>query len=141
MAYLTSLVKHSVSETYRDVEQTELNVRGTMSQLANDVISAQIRQNVSTALTSLSRYVWASSRHIRIYHECEGRIEKSAPRITIWQHEACLVMTNGDHEGRIFLSYSHPNNGFFFLLTIRYHILSLRKGSQKFLNMPRCDML
>ena len=27
------------------------------------------------------------------------------------------MMTNGDHEGWIFLSYAHTNNGFFFLLT------------------------
>ena len=27
------------------------------------------------------------------------------------------VMTNSDPEGRIFLSYPHTNNGFFFLLT------------------------
>ena len=27
------------------------------------------------------------------------------------------MMTNGDREGRIFLSYTHTNNGFFFLLT------------------------
>ena len=79
--------------------------------------------------------------NIRIYHECEGRIEKSVPRITVWHHEACQVMTNGDPEGRIFLSYSHPNNGFFFLLTITYHILFLRKGSEMFLNTPRWDML
>ena len=25
----------------------------------------------------------------RIHHECEGRIEKSLPRIAIWHHEAC----------------------------------------------------
>ena len=54
---------------------------------------------------------------IRIYHECEGRIEKSAPRIAVWHHEACRVMSNCDPEGRIFLSYPHTNNGFFFLLT------------------------
>ena len=30
---------------------------------------------------------------------------------------ASLVMTNGDPEGRIFLTYPHTNNGFFFLLT------------------------
>ena len=23
---------------------------------------------------------------IRIYHECEGRIEKSVPRIAVWYH-------------------------------------------------------
>ena len=54
---------------------------------------------------------------IRIHNEYEGRIEKSVPRITVWRHEACRVMTNGDHKGRIFLSYPHANNGFFFLLT------------------------
>ena len=53
----------------------------------------------------------------RIYHECEGRIEKSVLRIAAWHHEACRVMTNGDSAGRIFLSFHHTNNGFFFLLT------------------------
>ena len=54
---------------------------------------------------------------IRIYHKCEGGIEKSVPRIAIWYHEACRVMTNRDSEGQIFLSYPLMNNGFFFLLT------------------------
>ena len=40
------------------------------------------------------------SKHIRIYDECEGRIEKIRPE---------------DH--RIFLSYPHTNNRLFFLLT------------------------
>ena len=54
--------------------------------------------------------------NIRIYHECEGGIEKSFLRITVWHHEACRVMTNGNPEGRIFTCISHPhtNNGFFF---------------------------
>ena len=26
---------------------------------------------------------------LRIYHKCEGNIEKSIPRITVWHHEAC----------------------------------------------------
>ena len=54
---------------------------------------------------------------IRIYHEYEGRIEKSVPRIAVWHHEACRAMTNGDPEGRIFLFYLNTNTGFFFLLT------------------------
>ena len=41
-------------------------------------------------------------KNIRIYHECEGRIDKSVPRITVWHREACRVMTNGDPEGQIF---------------------------------------
>ena len=44
--------------------------------------------------------------YIRIYHECESRIEKSVPRIAVWHHEACRVTTNGDPGVRIFLSYS-----------------------------------
>ena len=54
---------------------------------------------------------------IRIYHEYEGGIEKSVPRITVWHHEACRVMPNGDREGRIFLSHSDTNNESSFLLT------------------------
>ena len=66
-------------------------------------------------------------------------LENSVPRITVWHLEACRVMTIGDPKERIFLSYSHPNNRFFFLLTIRYHILFV-KGSKKFMNTQRCDM-
>ena len=61
--------------------------------------------------------------NISIHHECEGGIEKSAPRITDWHHEACRVMTNGDHKGRIFLPHPHTNSGFFFSPTTRYLIL------------------
>ena len=44
----------------------------------------------------------ADKEIIKIYHECVGRIENSVPRIAVWHHEACRVMTNGDCEGRIF---------------------------------------
>ena len=64
---------------------------------------------------------------IRIYHGCEGGIEESVPRITVWHHEACRVMTNGDQEGQIFRSHPQMHNGFFFLLTIEYHILCFKK--------------
>ena len=47
---------------------------------------------------------------IRIYHECEGGIEKSILRITIWHHEASQVMIKGDRKGTIFLSNPHTNN-------------------------------
>ena len=74
------------------------------------------------------------------HHECEGGAEKSVWRITVWHHEACRVMTNGEHEGLIFLSHSHMNNGFFFLLTIKFRILCLNKGPQKFLDTLRHDI-
>ena len=54
---------------------------------------------------------------IKIQDECEGRIEKSVPKITDWHHEVRRVMTNGDHKGRTFIPHPHKNNGFFFLLT------------------------
>ena len=47
--------------------------------------------------------------NVRIYHECEGKIEKSVRGITVWYLEACRAMTNGDLEGLIFLSYPHTN--------------------------------
>ena len=55
-------------------------------------------------------------RNIRFYHGCKGTIAKSVPRIAVWHHEACQMMTNGDPKGQIFLSYPHTNSGFFFLL-------------------------
>ena len=69
-------------------------------------------------------------RIIRIYHECKGSIENSVPRITDWHHEACRVMTNGDREGRIFLSHPHTNNGFFFLLNTKLESI-LKNASRK----------
>ena len=70
---------------------------------------------------------------IRIYHECEGGIEKFVPGFTDWHHEACRVMTNGDRKGWIFLSHPHKNNGFF-LLTTKYLNLfwkNMKKASSK----------
>ena len=60
---------------------------------------------------------------IRVYHECEGRIENPVLRVAVWHHEACEVMTNGNPEGRIFLSYPQTNNGLFFLLTTVFFYL------------------
>ena len=57
-------------------------------------------------------------QHIRIHHECEDRVEKSVPRIAVWHHEACRVMTNGDPEGRIILSYPE-------YAKMQFHIMTL----------------
>ena len=54
-----------------------------------------------------------SSEVIRIYHECEDGIEKSVWRISVCHHSARFVMTNGDREGRIFLSHPHRILGSF----------------------------
>ena len=70
-------------------------------------------------------------KHIRIYHKCEGGIEKSVPRVTNWHHEACPVMTNSDCDGQNFLSHPHTNNGFFFLLTTKYLILYWKKHEKR----------
>ena len=78
---------------------------------------------------------------IRIYHECKGRIETFVPRITVRHHDACRVMTNGDPEGQIFLSYPHTNNGFFFLLPTVFVCLfiNFKISFQKSLNALRCN--
>ena len=57
----------------------------------------------------------------------EGRIEKSVSRKAVWHHEACRVITNGDPEGRIFLSYPHTNNGLFFLACHCFYLFILKK--------------
>ena len=64
---------------------------------------------------------------MKLYHECEGRIEKSVPRIAVLHCEACHVMTKGDLEGGFFLSFPHTNNGFFFLLTTVFYLFNLSK--------------
>ena len=55
-------------------------------------------------------------------------------------------MTNDDHERRIILSHPHTNNGFYFLLTIKYLIYiekkhEKRKDFQKILKTLRWDMV
>ena len=67
-----------------------------------------------SAQMSYSHYVV----FIRIYHECEGMIEKYVQRITVWHHEACRVLTNGDPEGQVFFYTTLTQiMDFFFLLT------------------------
>ena len=65
--------------------------------------------------------------HAHAFHECEGGIEKSIPRIAVWHHEACGVMTNGDPKGWISLSYPHTNNGFFSCSLLYMYILFILK--------------
>ena len=36
------------------------------------------------------------------YHGWEGKIEKSVPRITVWHHEASLVMPDSDARDGLF---------------------------------------
>ena len=67
-------------------------------------------------------------------------MEKSVPRIAIWHHEACRVMTNGDPEGRIILSYPHTNNGFFCLAHHWFYLFIYFKiRLQKSQNTLRCN--
>ena len=75
--------------------------------------------------------------NIRLYHESEGKNEKSVPRIAVWHHEACRVMTNSDPKGRIFLSYPHVNNRLFFLLTTV--LFCFKIIFQKSINTLRCN--
>ena len=93
------------------------------------------------------RGIWALKYHvhiIRIYRECEGRIETSVRSIAIWHHGACRVMTNGDPEGRIFLSYPHTKNELFFLLTSAFIYLFIylkKKKKKKLPEVPEYDKM
>ena len=74
--------------------------------------------------------------HIRNYPECESRIEKSVRRITVWHHNACQVMTNGDPEGWIFLTYPHTQDRFIFLLTTVFIYLFTYSCKNKLPEVP-----
>ena len=86
-------------------------------------LSLSARSSTELSSVTLPIYSCKNQYNLRIYHECEGRIEKSVPRIAVLHHKACRVMTNGDPEGQIFLSYPHTNNGFVFLLTTVFFFL------------------
>ena len=46
------------------------------------------------------------------------------------------MMTNGNREGRIFLSYAHTNNGVFFLLTTGFIYLFIYLFLNKLPEVP-----
>ncbi|XP_067650609.1 mediator of RNA polymerase II transcription subunit 24-like isoform X2 [Haliotis asinina] len=52
---LLQISRSEVTDVYREFEQTELNVRGTLSQLQQNVIPNSTREKVSATLASLSR--------------------------------------------------------------------------------------
>ena len=84
------------------------------------VASKRIKFGLESSVIRNHEMLWT----LDFYHECEGRIVKSLPRIAVWHKEASRVMTNGDPEGRIFLSYHNTNNGFFFsLITVCVYFL------------------
>ena len=53
--------------------------------------------------------------------------KKNLPRGSPFGITGLRVMTNGDREGRIFLSHPHTNNGFSFLHTIIYMVFIFKK--------------
>ena len=57
---------------------------------------------------------------INIHQECEGGLEKIRPEDHRLASRGLPMITNGDHEGRIFLSHPHTNNGLFFLLNTTF---------------------
>ena len=62
-----------------------------------------------------------SYENIRIYYKCEhgeSGIEKSVQVITDRHQEACRVMTNGDHEGRIFYK---PSSHELWIIFLAHH--------------------
>ena len=54
---------------------------------------------VRLLILPVTDYATQTENKIKIYQECEDRIEKSVTRIKEWHHEACRVKTNGDQEG------------------------------------------
>ena len=69
------------------------------------------------------------SWNIRIYHE------KPVPRIIVWHHEACRVMTNGDPRDWFFYPTLTQIMDYFSGSPVFY----FKKGFQTSLNILRCN--
>ena len=73
---------------------------------------------------------------IRIYHECEGGIEKSVPRITVWHQEACRVITTViPRDGIFYPNLTQMKDYFSCSLLFYYFKISFKKS----LNTLRCN--
>ena len=64
-----------------------------------------------TKLSELGIAKRCLTENLPIHLECEDGLEKSVPRIAVWHHEACRVMTIGDPEGHIFLGHGKISDG------------------------------
>ena len=96
----------TVLDTFRDVDDYEALTILTLRNLTRRFMMARARCPASMfEIFVIGMLAHLPEWNIRIRRE--SRIEKSVPRIAVWHHEACRVMTNGDLEGRIFLSYPH----------------------------------
>ena len=50
-----TMIRMFISDKFREFEQMEVNVRGTLSQIHNDALPAPARQKVTSMLNSLSK--------------------------------------------------------------------------------------
>ena len=104
---------------------TEGNVNSRSTVLVSSPIDSY-KNHLLALLRAQSRIMAYRVGTTRIYHECEGWIEKFVLRIALTT-KGLLSDENSDPEGQIFLSHSHTNNRFFFLLIIRFTVFILRK--------------
>ena len=54
-------------------------------------------------------------------------IESTVSARVRWKNPSRGMMANSNGESLLFLSHPHTNNGLFFLLAIKYHILCLKR--------------
>ena len=81
----------------------------------------------------------AQLKIIRIYHECEGRIEKSVPRDQRLSSFGKPRDAKRRSSGGIFLSYPHTNNGFFFSCSPLFLFIYFKISFKKSLYTLRCN--
>ena len=100
---------------------SEGNVNSRSTVLVSSPIDSY-KNHLLALLRAQSRIMAYRVGTTRIYHECEGWIEKFVLRIALTT-KGLPSDENSDPEGQIFLSHSHTNNRFFFLLIIRFTVL------------------
>ena len=111
--------KQTVGKKYKKALKYDYDQANLLSQIINQSIVLVRARETQPHMLTCKLYTYSvtlskNTKTIRIYHECEGRIEKTRPKYR-----------RGDPEGWTFLSRPHTNNIFFFLLTIKYRILCL----------------
>ena len=101
---LSSCVRHSWlnprnNQSLRSCVRHSLRNPRNNQSLISCVRHSWLNPRNNQSLISCVRHSWLNPRNnqllsgnIRIYEECEGRIEKSVPRIAIWHHEAICII-------------------------------------------------
>ena len=123
--WLPEHVRTSISTFFSSSRSTSCSYSSVSGDCTEAGLLLDRRRDVlsSSDMTGPWRDFELPYKNIRIYPECEGWIEKSVPRITVWHHEACRVMTKQWSRGMDFSILPSNENKIIFLAHHCFFIL------------------